>query len=262
MSGSPLGPGPVVDLPGPWCTEPYLLGELGAGAVLGGFASDDALAVVVEQRGRDRGLIGLGAPAALAPLAAAVGREPGLMVGVRFATLTRGAWELLGPDDRTGLGLADGASHWDWFWTDAPLVGTDRSRAERLPLTPGTTAAVAACLGRAHPTASTPPDDERLLGWWGARHDGRLVAVAGAVTLGPGLSPHLVSLGVDPDHRGRGLAGAVLAATVADCLAVRPEVGEPMVSLGMYADNQPARRVYLRHGFRLRHEFASRRPVG
>lgn len=262
MTGSPLGAGPVRDLPAPWDDEPYLRGEFGCGTVLGGRWSGDAIAVVVEQEGRDRGLMGLGSPVALAPLVSAVGEQRDLMAGVRFATLTRGTWDLVGSSERAVLGLADEASHWDWFWTDRPLVGADPSPAERLPLTPATTAAVAECLARAHPTASTPADDERLVGWWGARSDdGRLVAVAGAVTLGAGLPPHVVSLGVDPAHRGRGYAGAVLAAAVRDCLDVRPVAGAPMVSLGMYADNEPARRVYLRHGFLLRHAFASRRPV-
>ena len=34
---------------------------------------------------------------------------------------------------------------------------------------------------------------------------------------------------------------------------------DPMVSLGLYADNDVARRVYTRLGFRLEHRFESRR---
>ena len=83
-------------------------------------------------------------------------------------------------------------------------------------MTGRTSAEVAACLATAHPTASTPPDDSRLLGWWGVRGpDGALVAVMGAVALAPGLAPHLVSLGVHPEHRGRGLAGMQLGLTPA-----------------------------------------------
>ncbi len=147
------------------------------------------------------------------------------------------------------------------MWTRGPLTG-DPSGAERLPLGPDTAAEVAECLSRAHPTASTTPDDERLIGWWGARQDGRLMAVIGAILFGAGLPPHLVSLGVDPATRGQGLAGVVMSAAVRDCLTVVPEVGEPMVSLGLYAGNDVARRVYARLGFHLEHRFASRHRAG
>ncbi|WNB87359.1 GNAT family N-acetyltransferase [Cellulomonas sp. ATA003] len=67
-----------------------------------------------------------------------------------------------------------------------------------------------------------------------------------------------MSLGVDPVTRGQGLAGAVMSAAVRDCLEVVPRLGPPMVSLGMYASNDVARRVYTRLGFRLEHRFDSR----
>ena len=57
---------------------------------------------------------------------------------------------------------------------------------------------------------------------------------------------------------GQGLAGAVISAAVRDCLDVVPALGPPMVSLGMYASNDVARRVYTRLGFRLEHRFDSR----
>jgi GNAT superfamily N-acetyltransferase len=253
-------PRPVADLPGPWSAEPYLLGELGAGLVLRGLVADDAAVLVVDQPGRERGLFGLGDPGRLAALLDRFAEQDGASEGVAYVTLTRGAWEATSA--RVALGLSDQASTWDWFWIDREPAGVDPGRAERLPLTAGTTAEVAECLERAHPTASTPPHDERLIGWWGVRDDaGRLVAVSGAVVLAPGLAPHLVSLGVDPAHRGRGLGAVVIAAAVRDCLQVRPVVGPPLVSLGMYADNHVARRLYLGLGFELRHEFASRRPL-
>lgn len=90
------------------------------------------------------------------------------------------------------------------------------------------------------------------------RTEGRLAAVVGAMRYAPGLAPHLVSLGVDPEHRGRGLAGAVLAAAVRDGLAEGTDVGRPAVWLGLFASNEVARRVYERLGFELGHEFESR----
>ena len=148
-------------------------------------------------------------------------------------------------------------SWWDWMWTGHPLGVADTSRAERLPHGPPMDAEVGEFLSRGHPTASTTPGEPRLIGWWGVRDRGRLVAVVGALVRAPGMAPHLVSLGVDPELRGQGLAGIVMAAAVRDCLDVTPAVGLPMVSLGLYAHNDVARRVYGRLGFELRHEFAS-----
>jgi ribosomal protein S18 acetylase RimI-like enzyme len=248
----------VTDLPGRWSRSPYLLGEHARADVLASWADDDAVLVLLDGPGRDRGLFGLGAAAAVAALTerAVVDGDPALG-GIRYATLARGAYEAMDPDLAACLGVVPEGSAWDWMWTPGPLTG-DPTRAERLPLGAGTAAEVAECLSRAHPTASTAPDDERLIGWWGVRQDGRLMAVIGAILFTTGLPPHLVSLGVDPVTRGQGLAGVVMSAAVRDCLQVVPDLGPPMVSLGLYASNDVARRVYTRLGFRLEHEFASR----
>ncbi|MDQ2624778.1 MAG: GNAT family N-acetyltransferase, partial [Actinomycetota bacterium] len=73
-------------------------------------------------------------------------------------------------------------------------------------------------------------------------------------------APYLVSLGVDPDHRGRGLAGRVLAAAVRDGLDDALRLGRG-VSLALYSANERARRVYVRHGFELHHRFESLRDL-
>ncbi|NMR20142.1 GNAT family N-acetyltransferase [Cellulomonas fimi] len=254
----------VHDLPEPWCTEPYLVGEFAAAGVLAAWADDTALLAVVDGAGRPPGLVGIGAADRLAELVGeAAVHDAALLASVRFATLARGASERLDPDAAAVLRHLDGpASDWDWFWVDRPLAGADPGHAvaERLADGPGTVAEVRDFLAVGHPEASTAPDDPRLLGWWGAREAGRLVAVVGAMRFAPGLAPHLVSLGVDPRRRGRRLAAAVLRAAVRDCLELRPAVGAPMVTLGMYADNEAARRVYERLGFEQRHAFSSRRP--
>ena len=252
----------ALDLPGPWAREPYLAAEHGRDDVLAAAADDDAMVAVVSTQRRGPWLIGLGAPAGVAAL---LDREHDALLdaGMRGATLTRGAWELVAPASGTALALDASGSDWDWMWTHAPL-DVDPTGAYRLPPGERTLALVGDCLARAYPSASTAPDDDRLLGWWGvpdgADHEdpARLVAVVGAVALAPGLAPHLVSLAVDPAERGRGHADRVLAAAVRDGLQVRPVVGEPLVSLGMYASNAAARRVYERLGFVLRHTMSSR----
>ena len=249
----------VTDLPEPWRSSPYLLGEHAQSEIVAAWPTPDALVAVIEGHRRGCGLFGLGDPAGVAAVCA---READDVVaassGAGFASLERGTFEAMPPDLPRRLGFPAEGSSWDWMWTASPLTG-DPARAERLPLGPGTAAEVAECLSRGHPTASTAPDDDRIHGWWGVRTDGRLMAVVGAVLLAPGLPPHLVSLGVDPVTRGQGLAGVVLTAAVRDCLAVVPEVGPTMVTLGLYAHNDVARRVYHRLGFDLRHRFSSRR---
>lgn len=53
------------------------------------------------------------------------------------------------------------------------------------------------------------------------------------------------------------LDGAVTAAATRAVLAV----GAPVCTLGTYADNRPARRVYARLGYRCEHRFSSRALV-
>lgn len=253
----------VVDLPAPWPTEPYLLGEHALATVVSAWGTSTAVVALMEGLGRDRGLFGVGRAEDVAAVLTSVARGDALASGrARYATITRGAVELLAADAREAIGISGSGSSWDWMWTDGRLRVEDHSAAERLPLGPGTTDEVREFLSRGHPTASTAPDDPRLIGWWGVREAGGLHAAVGAIQLAPGMAPHLVSLGVDPGVRGRGLAGVVLAAAVEDCLEVRPLHGPPSVSLGLYADNDVARRVYLRLGLELRHGFTSWRLEG
>ncbi len=254
--------GSVTDLPGRWGASPYLLMAHGRSVVRRSWQDEDAVVVALEGRRGGVGLVGLGPPAGVARLlteAAVADDAAGWWSDVQWATVPRGTWDAVGRGRPEAFDDWTTPSAWDCMWTDQPLVGVDDHDVERLdPALPRVRAEVTDALARAHPTASTSPDDPRLLGWWGARADGRLVAVVGALRYAPGLAPHLVSLGVDPAHRGRGLAGAVLAAAVRDGLAAGTEVGPAAVWLGLYASNDVARRVYLRHGFELGHELESR----
>lgn len=259
--------GLVHELPDGWGSAPYLLMAHARATVRQRWQERDALVVAIDGH-RGTGLIGLGGSGdvarlldqAVADLSVGASGPPAELT---WATVPRGTWGSVAPTTLTGLASWTGPSAWDCMWTYRPLVASATHRVERLaPEDPVVRAEVADALARAHPSASTSPEDTRLTGWWGIRHDGRLVAVVGALRYAPGLAPHLVSLGVDPAHRGRGLAGAVLGAAVRDGLAAGAEFGPPAVWLGLYASNAVARRVYLRLGFELGHEFESRhRPV-
>ena len=91
--------------------------------------------------------------------------------------------------------------------------------------------------------------------WCGIRDGaGDLVAVA-AHTESWSTIPFLASIATRSDQRGRGLGGAVTAFITRRLL----EEGRPRVTLGMYSDNDVARRLYLRLGYQVVHRFTSGR---
>ncbi len=69
--------------------------------------------------------------------------------------------------------------------------------------------------------------------------------------------PHLASIVTHGDHRGSGLGAAVTAWLTRRLL----DAGSGVVTLGMYSDNDGARRVYRRLGFACAHELTSGRLV-
>ncbi|GAB7189809.1 hypothetical protein NUM3379_05150 [Kineococcus sp. NUM-3379] len=149
---------------------------------------------------------------------------------------------------------AGGGDDWDWFWTAAappPQPGEEDVRA----LPPAAAPEVLDLLRRASPRSSAAPGEPGVLAWVGVRDgSGRLVACAAHTENVPGV-PHLASVATDPAGRGRGLGAAVTAALTRRLLAA----GAPAVTLGMYADNDVARRLYGRLGFVRAHALSSRR---
>jgi len=243
----------AIALPRPWDVEPYLLSNHGYSQVHRSWEVPGSLLVLTSGTGRSTGLLGLGDAATVATLLAQVAAEDAAQA--RWVTLPRGT-TALAADVVTGtLAHLQGHGEWDWMWTGSPLRDADPMGVERLAVGDPE---IDELLAVAHPAADTDTADPRLFGWWGLREGSALVAVVGALRFAPGLAPYLVSVATHPEHRGRGLAGRVLAAAVLDGLAETPRVGRG-VSLSLYASNDRARRVYLRHGFELRHELESLR---
>ncbi|GAB3589051.1 hypothetical protein GCM10027446_00430 [Angustibacter peucedani] len=167
---------------------------------------------------------------------------------VDFVTLPRGAAEPLA--DLLDLRVGD---DWDWMSTATP---PPRHPLEHLvqPLGDADRDDVAALLSAASPRHSAEPDEPGVR-WDGVRaDDGRLVACAARQVVGPGV-PHLASIATRPDVRGQGLGAAVTAAATRRGF----DDGAPVVTLGMYADNAVARRLYERLGFVCEHRWSSRR---
>lgn len=227
-------------------SDPFLRWQLRPDTVQRRWNLPGGAAVLQEGRRGSPVLTVLGSPAtALAVLPAALVEER-----VERVTLPRGAVELLaqhGAADRIGPG-----ADWDWFWTGtAPpcVAGEDRVRTLS-----GVDAEIADLLEVASPRHSAVPGAAGIERWVGVRgEDGALVAVAANEPMRPDV-PHLASIATHPLVRGTGLGGAVTAALTRQLLAE----GHEVVTLGMYADNAVARRMYLRLGYVCAHEFSSR----
>jgi ribosomal protein S18 acetylase RimI-like enzyme len=210
-------------------------------------------------------LLAVGAPGAAADLVLAAERE------------LRDAGRALGPVTRTSvprgtraqlLALADvrgaevpapfgGPPSGEWDWLGTTVEPPDQPGEDRVVELVGEEGRreAAACLAVAHPHGELAVDEPRSR-WWGWRDgDGVLRGVVGASRLVPGQPWVLGSIGTDPAWRGRGIAAATTA------VATRAGLAEaPLVTLGMYADNDTARRLYLRLGYETAQEFESWRP--
>lgn len=183
----------------------------------------------------------------------------GFVDRARWLTVPRGVTP---SQDVLGALRLEPFSTWDWLAADAVPAGwVADARVARLdPLDDAD--AIRACLAVANPGTSADPTGRGEAGWWGVRGSGGLVGVVGASLRGGGAgrarSWHLHGLGVLPDARGGGIGTALTATVLAEGLAA----GCAFVSLGMYADNDRARRVYERLGFRTELECASFGPRG
>lgn len=166
----------------------------------------------------------------------------GLDAHVRWATFPRALH--VPADALAAAGLVRGRS-WDRLGLDAPPPTRPGEEAvERLDLATDR-AAVDALLDVAHPTTRTRPGAPDDAGWWGVRgRRGDLLGVVGLSRRAQGAT-HLHGLAVAPEARGRGLGGVLTSAASRHALTS----GAPWVSLGVYTDNAPARRLYARLGF-------------
>jgi GNAT superfamily N-acetyltransferase len=189
-------------------------------------------------------IAGVGAPAGAAKLLdGALDEVP----GAERASLPRGWLDHLPP--RLG---AMRRSDWDWLWTattPVPVPGEDQAAW----LTDDDTDEIDTLLTAASPDTSTWPGDGRARRWAGIHTDGgSLAAVLADTSRSPSVG-HLSSIATAPAHRRQG-HGAALTAWVTRQMLIE---GADWVTLGMYADNDPARRLYERLGFACTHRFSS-----
>ncbi len=148
---------------------------------------------------------------------------------------------------------------WDWMSTDTAASAADREIVVPLDVA-AELPAILDCLAEANPTTESDPAGPHEAGWWGVREGDRLVGVIGAGLRGgsddDGFSWHLHGLGVRPEARTRGLGTALTAGATAAGLSA----GADWVSLGVWAHNAAAIRIYERLGFRTDQRNRSYRP--
>ncbi|TDD99990.1 GNAT family N-acetyltransferase [Jiangella asiatica] len=150
--------------------------------------------------------------------------------------------------------LGDGWE-WVWFWTDRPPSPRPGEAAARR-LGEDDHDALAELLRVSSPLTSVTPGDGRTRSWWGVEVDGVLVACAAEFPQAPGVW-HLRGVATHPRWRGRGLGADATAAVTRAAFGH----GAHAVTLGMYADNGVAWRMYERLGFQVGQEFATRTVV-
>ncbi len=150
--------------------------------------------------------------------------------------------------------VGDGGD-WEWMWTTtAPPVMP--GEAGLVALTARDLPDVQDLLEVGNPTTHARPGEHGDEAWVGVRDDaGRLVACAVQERNGAGR-PHLAGITVHPSHRGRGLGLAMTAHLT------RLAVGlDGVCTLGMFADNDVARRLYHGLGYVTAHVWCSRQVL-
>lgn len=248
-----------------WSTDRMLLGDRArwAGATVARTPDERSLLVAAE-RGDRLVLFGRGAPDGVVELL----RERAAWSAGSGGTAARAGWMSVPRGttvpEETLLSLRlEPFSTWDWLLAEAPPPAVAGESAV-VRLDPhAEAAAIADCLAQANPGTTADPTGPHEAAWVGLRgDDGELLGVFGAQVRGgtdeTGVSWHLHGLGVRPAARGRGLGAALTAALTRTGF----EAGAEWVSLGMYADNDVARRIYHRLGYVTLAEFSSFGPAG
>jgi GNAT superfamily N-acetyltransferase len=228
--------------------DPFVRWEVAPDADLRGWAlPDGGVAFVRATPSGRRQLTVVGTPEAALPVLRAHLDEALVGRGLdRGFTVPRGTLELLGPDPRVGAG-----DDWEWMWTTT----APPEQPHVMALGPADHDEIAALLAAASPRHSATVEHD-VVAWAGVREHGRLVASGAHTQHVPGV-PHLASIATHPMARGRGLGATVTGTLTAWAL----RTGAPVVTLGMYSDNDVARRMYQRLGFAITHRWSSRRLV-
>ncbi|WP_267595378.1 GNAT family N-acetyltransferase [Carbonactinospora thermoautotrophica] len=201
------------------------------------WATDGAYAFLSSRADGGPGwLNALGEPsAAIALVRHALAELP---VKPRGFTVPRSAHILLPAD----LPVRD-IDHWNFRWTSTPPPPMPGE--ERVVELKDADEEIRELLSVASPRHSAPPGDPTVRRWVGIRDEHDRLVACGAETRRPGGLAHLASIATLPGMRGRGLGAAVTAWLTRRVL----DEGDDVCTLGQYADNEVARRLYSRLGY-------------
>jgi ribosomal protein S18 acetylase RimI-like enzyme len=169
---------------------------------------------------------------------------------IRGVTITRGGRPLLPATLRVPEPW-----EWDFWWTDhepdAQSLATSYDGSATVTDLDAADARIGPLLDLASPDAPLQPGDPRVVRWAGIEDPerglpdtGGLAAVLAVTRPRSGVA-HLNDVATHPARRGRALARLLCGRVTLDAL----RAGSPAVTLGMYADNDAARRVYAGLGF-------------
>jgi GNAT superfamily N-acetyltransferase len=217
------------------------------------WASGTAVAVLRHSNIRRLGVAVLGPPEDVEALSAGLADSGDLhRHGVRGVTVVRESFEAL----RRHLPLADEGGDWEWLCTSAQPARV-REEDRLIPLSEDDLPDIRHLLAQANARTDARPFEYPHQVWTGVRDEsGRLVACGVREPNLVGV-PVLAGITVDESARGTGLGLAVTARLTRD--AVR-EAG--ICTLGLYSDNDVARRLYVGLGYGSGHAFRSRPLLG
>ncbi|WP_137121958.1 GNAT family N-acetyltransferase [Segeticoccus rhizosphaerae] len=143
---------------------------------------------------------------------------------------------------------------WEWMWsTTTPPVFAQEKALVELDDT-GDLAEITALLEQGNPTTHAHPGEGVTELWLGVRDDAGALVACAALHRNHAGHPHLSGITVAAHLRGRRLGLAMTAA-----LTRRAVEREGVCTLGMFSDNDVARRLYHGLGYRTAQSWASRR---
>lgn len=229
--------------------DAFLRYEIPAPLAVPAWSAGEAVAVLRHSNIRRPGVVVLGPPEDVGTLAAGLAESGDLpRHGVQGVTVVRESFATL----RSQLSLAEDGGEWEWLCTTtepAPVSQEDRL----VPLSEEDLPDIRGLLSVANARTDARPFEHAGQVWVGVRdRTGRLVACGVREPNLVGV-PVLAGITVDEVARGTGLGLAVTARLTRD--AVR-ESG--VCTLGLYSDNDVARRLYHGLGYGDDHRWSSR----
>jgi ribosomal protein S18 acetylase RimI-like enzyme len=227
--------------------DPFVRHEVGPSFRGPGFSVTGAVAFVRQNAVGRRSMACLGSPRAIDRLLAGVRDTAQLAaLAVTSVSVPADAEPVLHQHFQVGEG-----GDWEWMWTTAAPPATPGESvlvdlgADDLPQ-------VQRLLEVGNPTTHARPGEHGDERWVGVRHDGQLVGCAVMERNGAGR-PHLAGITVHPSRRGLGLGLAMTAH-----LTRRAVDADGVCTLGMYASNDVARRLYHGLGYVTAHAWCTR----